>query len=170
MTEGRVRRGGLAVLKRYVVGEKGKSWGVEFSRINAFGEKYLDRYILYVHGWTLRFHKFWQGDDPRAPHDHPWVFWTFPLASYVEHVYWTPDPGWRRRPGYDLLSLFRINTVKAFRIHRRDPEYRHIVVGRADTGREAGKPFWTIVLSKPVVNKWGFWPEPDKFVSWMVWE
>lgn len=161
--QGRVRRGGLAVLKRYVIGEKGKSWGVEYSRILAFGKPYLDRYILYVNGWTLRLHKFWQGDDPRAPHDHPWTFWTFPLCSYMELQH---RDGWFDFEGNSGWSPYR-KLVHAFRIHRRDPTYKHIVLGRADGST---KPFWTIVLSRPIVRKWGFWPKPDQFVSWQVWE
>ena len=48
---------------------------------------YMRRRMLYLGGLSLpRIHTFFSGDDPAAPHDHPFWFWTFPLRSYTEEV------------------------------------------------------------------------------------
>lgn len=134
----------------------GVRWGFEYSRVGLGPTPYLDRYILYAFGGTLRLHKFWRGDDDRAPHDHPWTFWTFPFKTYLEDVELLTDKGhWVRR----------FNSVRAWRWHRRASGYRHIVVGSWDN-----KPFWTLVITKGVDRKWGFWPTPEHFVPWRDWE
>lgn len=130
--------------------------GVEYSRVHVEQEPYLDRYILYIGRLTLRLHKFYRGDDDRAPHDHPWTFWTFPLTSYWERV-WAPDNG-------RYLGRF---VVKAWRFHKRPSAYRHIVEGRAD---RSTKPFWTFVVTGGPNRRWGFWPEPNKHVYWREWD
>lgn len=118
------------------------------------GEPYLDRFILYLGGPCLRLHRFWRGDDDRAVHDHPWTFWTFPLTDYVE-VYWAPR-----------AQHMRKRIVMRWKWHKREAEFRHFVIGRAD-GKK--KPFWTIVIATEVKRDWGFWPEPRKFIYWKEW-
>lgn len=141
---------------------RGWRWGFEYSRVGLGDTPYLDRYIMYAFGCTLRLHKFWRGDDDRAPHDHPWTFWTFPFRSYVETVELLPDPTER---SHGIVARFT-NVVRAFRLHKRQATYRHIVKGRADG---SAKPFWTIVVTGPVVNRWGFWTTPYDFVPWREW-
>lgn len=139
-------------------------YGFEYSRVFIAGKPYLDRYIAYLGGPTLRLHKFSRGDDARAPHDHPWWFITLPLKSYWEKVY---------RPYQKDIVTWR--RVQAFRFHFRPAKYRHIVIGAAKrwppNGRYGitGKPFWTFVITGSPTNKWGFWPEPGRFVSWREW-
>lgn len=166
------RRGpGFACYKPFFVTVRGRRFGFEYSRVGIAPPgleevPYLDRYILYLGGLCVRLHKFWRGDDDRAPHDHPWNFWTFPLTSYVETV---EEPGWdgTLRPGQLCRHAWRHrNVVKAFRLHYRRAKYRHIVLGRADGSK---KPFWTFVITGKVVNKWGFWPQPNRFVPWREW-
>lgn len=138
--------------------------GFEFSRVFIAGREYLDRYIGYLGGCSVRLHRFWRGDDDRAPHDHPWWFITFPLVSYEER-YWvrshndffSPDWYWRERQ----------RTVKAWRFHFRPAKFQHIVIGRTD-GKN--KPFWTFVITGFANNKWGFWPTRDTFVPWREWK
>ncbi len=136
-----------------------RRFGFEYSRVGLGETPYLDRYIAYIGGPTLRLHKFWRGDDDRAPHDHPWRFWTFPLASYRERAY-RPDPS----GGNWWYS--ELKQVQAFRLHYRPAKYRHVVIGRC-----AGysKPFWTFVVTGSVENGWGFWPTPTTFVPWREW-
>jgi hypothetical protein len=161
------RRGpGFAAYKPFFVTVRGRRFGFEYSRVGLSerGKRevpYLDRYIMYLGGLCVRLHKFWRGDDDRAPHDHPWNFWTFPLASYKEIT--ERDIWWG---GHDLEWRREVNVVKAFRLHKRPAKYRHIVIGRAD---DSTKPFWTFVITGKVVNKWGFWPEPWRFVPWRDW-
>ena len=84
----------------------GHNLGLERTVVQVGGEPYLGRWILYVGGFSFRLHKFYRGDDMRAPHDHPWWFVTFPLCrGYLELVpygaagarRYNKVPGWRPR-------------------------------------------------------------------------
>jgi len=136
--------------------------GVEQSTIVHHGRPYLARWIAYLAG-TIRLHRFLRGDDDRAPHDHPWWFITFPFTSYVEK-YWARVE--EERGGVHWTTCTRI--VKAWRFHFRPAEFRHYVIGRAD-GKD--KPFWTLCITgySSSKRKWGFWPDPTKFVYWRDW-
>lgn len=128
--------------------------------------RYLGRWFAYLGIGTVRLHKFYRGDHDRAPHTHPWSFWTFPLSTYVEH---------RFNKGESL----GYHEVKAFRWHYRSALHEHIVLGRgflvpnplmegkADRYQHAmidPKPFYTIVIGANKTNEWGFYPEPGVFV------
>lgn len=132
----------------------GKRFGPEFSRVHINEQEYLDRFILYVGGGTLRLHRFFRGDDARASHTHPWWFVTFPFASYHEAVY---EKG---------VCVDPKHFVRAWRFHFRPANYEHIVLGRADG---LAKPFWTFVMTGGVSNLWGFYPRPRHFVSYKEW-
>jgi hypothetical protein len=173
------RRGpGFACYKPFFVTVRGRRFGFEYSRVGMARPgmrevPYLDRYIVYLGGLCVRLHKFWRGDDDRAPHDHPWNFWTFPLTSYKETVeeclFGSAGAHAPQNACVDYFkpSIYRReNFVKAWRLHKRPAKYRHIVLGRADGST---RPFWTFVITGKVVNKWGFWPEPDRFVPWRDW-
>lgn len=146
--------------------------GGEFSRVFFYtGQRYLDRFIAYCAGGTVRLHRFWRGDDDRAPHDHPWWFVTFPFASYIERY-------WERVEfvSYDIFAdceytqvawTERTRVVKAWRFHFRPARFRHIVVRRED-GKD--KPFWTLVITGMSKNKWGFYPDPETYVYWRDWK
>lgn len=127
----------------------GYTLGLERTVIRIGGEPYLGRWILYIGGRTLRLHKFYKGDDDRAPHDHPWPFWTFPLCS-----------------GYDEVvargSVLMHERVKGWRWNFRPSNYRHIVL-------DPDAPFYTIVVTGKKNHSWGFWPGSETFVPWRDW-
>jgi hypothetical protein len=129
--------------------------------VSVRGDKYLGRWILYVGGYTLRLHKFYRGDDARAPHDHPWPFWTFPLCEggYFEQ---TVGEG----------GQLKADHVTGWRWHYRPSSYQHIVLNPP-------KPFYTLVVTGRKERHWGFWPQIDvctlgtirrMFVSWRDWK
>ncbi len=120
--------------------------GLERSVVRFNGDPYLGRWIIYFFGRTLRLHKFYRGDDQRAPHDHPWPFWTFPLCRGYEEI--VPRGG-----------VLMHEWVKGFRVHFRPSSYQHIVVDPA-------KPFYTIVVTGKKERAWGFWPSPTDYVYW----
>jgi hypothetical protein len=142
----------------------GRRFGVEFSRVLVGELPYLERWILYVGGLNFRLHKFYRGDDERAPHDHPWWFVTFPLSSYTEMV-----PRAVYHEGYGGFWMWEMdqNVVRRFRFHYRPGEYKHYVVGRLD-GKQ--KPFWTFVIAGDRSRKWGFWTSPTMFIYWRDWK
>lgn len=148
----------------------GTRWGFEYSRVGRHEQPYLDRYILYAFGGTLRLHKFWRGDDDTAPHDHPWWFITFPFTSYYEKI---------EAECEDLIpGALTFRLVKRFRFHYRPAYFQHIVYGREPFNdpriggiyRKDSQPFWTLVITGGVSNTWGFWPTPDKFVPYREWD
>jgi len=153
-------------------------FGVERSRIMLEGGPYMDRYIAYIGGLTLRLHKFFRGDDNRAPHDHPWWFITFPFKSYTEK-YWE-HYRMKRYRGHSVEDLHddpygpwedvwtaHTREVKSWRFHFRPANFRHIVIGRAD-GKTT--PFWTFVISGKLRKRWGFYPTPTTFIHWKEWK
>lgn len=129
--------------------QHGFKLGFEHSLIAHNGTPYLGRWIIHC-GGTLRLHKFYQGDDDRALHDHPWWFVTFPFASYRELV-------------EDVDSLC-VNVVRRFRFHYRPAEYRHRVLPFPER-----RHVWTIVVTGPLSRMWGFWPDADTFVPFCEW-
>ena len=125
------------------------------------GARYMSRWLAYFspqRDWTIRLHKFWRGDDLRAPHDHPFDFWTFPLTSYVEDVYELAC-GPQGSGQWEWAITRRV--VKAFRWHCRPAEFRHIVIGRADGST---KPFYTLCIARFRHRRWGFWTTPTNFI------
>jgi hypothetical protein len=122
-------------------------------------EKYLERWFMYFLGFTIRLHKFYRGDDDRAPHDHPWAFVTFPLGlGYWEQVFSSDG---------SVMTRY----VAPWRWHWRPAKYQHIVLGTHAKADKRGvknwtpKPFYTIVLTSRKKQTWGFYPE-GKFVYW----
>ena len=141
--------------RNFFIAVFGRRFGFQYSPLIVEGERYMDRFILYCGVGTLRLHRFFRGDDARAPHTHPWkTWWTFPFCSYFEVV---------ENPYYPIRGVY---LVDRFKWHKRKASYRHIVIGRADGLK---KPFWTFVVTGPATNKWGFYPEHDIFVPWREW-
>ena len=110
-------------------------------------QPYLERWIVWC-GVTLRLHRFLASDEDRAVHDHPWWFITIPFASYGEFV------------EVDGEEIYR--TVTPFRPHFRASHFRHRVeINKA--------PSWTLVVTGPKSNEWGFWQE-DRFIHNRDWQ
>lgn len=131
--------------------------GFQSSRVCIDGAPYLDRYIVYLFGATLRLHRFWRGDDHRASHTHPWWFVTIPFTTYYEAV-------------YDQGTLETVRCVRAWIPHFRGERFEHIVLGRPLIADEPDlRPFWTFVVTGFRTQDWGFYPSPGKFVPWRDW-
>jgi hypothetical protein len=137
--------------------------GYQHDTVNLQGSPYLERWFVYIFGCTVRLHKFLRGDDDRAPHDHPWPFWTFPLTGYWEST-------WDEHGG--KVTHF----VKPRRLHYRPSRYRHMVLGSSRfrwldfitghpvddwTEYRTPKPFWTIVVTGRKDRSWGFYPNGE---------
>jgi hypothetical protein len=110
-------------------------------------DPYLKRWFLLPHtrwcwGGNVYLHEFIRSDDPDALHNHPWAFVSLCLRSaYVE----VSESGRRTRRAGGL----------AFR----RPGFRHrIEVSAAD------RPCWTLVVTGPKVQEWGFFCGGGRFV------
>jgi hypothetical protein len=142
----------------------GRRWGIDCSTVYVEEERYLDRWIVYLNGYTLRLHRFWRGDDDRASHTHPWWFITFPMASYLENT-------------YSHGRLLDTRVVRRWRFHYRPADFEHYVLGRMYWFHSRshafsvwnGKPWYTIVIAGPKRDTWGFYPEPGKFIRHDKW-
>lgn len=148
--------------RNYYVTIFGRRWGFQYAPLFINDRPYMTRYIAYLGPINLRLHKFFRGDDDRAPHNHPWWFVTFPFADYVEEV-------------YDRGQFCGARVVRARRFHYRKASHEHIVKGPValwfqgcpvvwDNGCQS--PFWTFVIAGSKAGDWGFYPEPGKFVEW----
>ena len=114
---------------------------------------YLERWILWC-GLTLRVHRFLASDEDRAVHDHPWWFITLPFASYGEYI----EAGGGQSD--EAKEVYR--RVTAWRPHFRAANFKHRVeITRA--------PSWTLVLTGPKSNEWGFW-RGQEFVHNSDWQ
>lgn len=143
----------------------GLRWGVESNRVHVGGEPYVDRWICYL-GWVnLRLHRFWRGDDLRAPHDHPWGWWvTFPFTGYWESINFMKVEAPAGMKG--MVFYRNVNYVKPWRFHSRPGTYRHIVLA---SDKVVGKPWWTFVIAGRRTRLWGFYPREGGFVPWDQW-
>jgi len=110
-------------------------------------QPYLERWIIWC-GITLRLHRFLASDEDRAVHDHPWWFVTVPFASYGEFVEVNGEEVYR--------------TVAPFRPHFRAANFRHRV-------EISSAPAWTLVMTGPKSNEWGFWLN-DQFIHNSDWQ
>ena len=143
---------------RYAIRIGHQYFGVERSTIKINGLPYMTRWIMYCGPIGFRLHKFYRGDDDRAPHDHPFWFVTIPLGTgYWEWVHYVVNNEWAPRLEY----------VAPWRPHFRPASHKHIVAGPL-TG--SGRPFWTFCIFGFTQPHWGFWPTPDTFVHFMDWE
>jgi hypothetical protein len=87
-------------------------------------------------------HRIHRADGERAVHDHPWWFWSMPLAgSYTELV--LPD---KRNSSLSYYRVLRRGMGRAFPRHS-----AHRI-----TSIEG--PLWTLVIAGPNSRQgWGFW-------------
>lgn len=106
----------------------------------------------------LYLHIFHRGDLDRAPHDHPWSFWTFPFIGYTEEI-------WKVVCTLDMVEpvpvrRYKAKPVKPFRFHFRPAEYIHRV-----NDPEPGKKIVTLVWHCRKRREWGFWVDG----AWVHW-
>lgn len=104
---------------------------------------YLRRYFILKTRWgSLFLHKIVRSDDDPDPHDHPWDFTSFILASGYGDQQWFWDGSTR--------YFHRLERVKPRTVVRRRAEHTHRVI------IEPGKPAWTLVFTKNKRRPWYF--------------
>lgn len=94
---------------------------------------YLRRWYVETPWGSVRLHHWLHGDDHRAWHSHPWPFWTLIL-----------------RGQYTDLSPAGEVVLRTGQGAARPAAYTHTV--RLDAG-----PCWSLVVTGPIVRRWGFW-------------
>lgn len=95
--------------------------------------------------WSLKLHKILRPDADRCAHDHPWWFWRLILHG-----------GYREICGHDN----RTQDILPYSFHYCPPGFRHRI-----TELFNGGPSWSLVLTGPKINDWGFYTQR----GWMIW-
>jgi hypothetical protein len=114
------------------------------------GKIYLRRWWLIPRnkfGFNIYLHHFLSSDEDRALHDHPW--WNISIllwGSYLEHM---PKDYNKWINDNDRTEII----VKRYPLV---PVYRGAnAIHRIELINE--KPVWTLFITGPVVQQWGFW-------------
>lgn len=136
------------------------------------GQPYMTRYYLLggprdgekPRRWNLYLHCF-HTDDHRTPHNHPWA-WAYSLILWGSYVEWRLSsdctaadrlgPG-RLCPGGGHHIVDRCRVFRALDVNRLDDKTFH----RVDL---LTKQVWTLFLSGPRVQEWGFTEDGGKTV------
>lgn len=116
------------------------------------GEVYLRRWFIYPRRpennkniGRLYLHKFYNGDNSRDPHDHPWPFRSLILkGGYYEH---------RLNPRYRPDGYYSKTTRKWYgpwSVLKRGARWVHAVE------IIPGQPAWTLFHTGPKERHWGF--------------
>lgn len=122
--------------------------------IGSRNDPYLDRLrLLRTPLFSVYLHHIHRGETSRAGHDHPWAFWSLVLSGAYEEVVY-PD---KHDP--DACVLRRHNQ---WSVHR-------MPLGSAHCVRIVHGLLWTLVVTGPEVNAWGFYPG-GRFVPWKEYE
>jgi hypothetical protein len=119
------------------------------------GTDYLVRLRVLQTPWGGCYvHDIHEDDGDRAPHNHPWSFFSFVARGhYVERYY--PKP--IEQPDYYVLKCHR-----RFSVHRMGRTAAHRIV-------EAGPGLKTVILVGPRKASWGFF-EDGCYSDWRDYE
>lgn len=122
------------------------------------GSLYMARYGLFETRWlSARVHHIVRPDMDRHMHDHPWAFVSIVLkGSYVECMPMTMDPCFAAEIDREYM---RTKTRRAWSIAWRPATARHCI------GRVSEGGVWTLFITGPLRQWWGFFTPADK-VHW----
>lgn len=149
------------------------------------GSRYMTRTWI----GRLRLHVFHRGDLDPDCHDHPWNFWTFPFAAYVEevdtslvdakglpqrHRQIVPAWRWTSRPAthcYRVLGRYNGRVKDDFGFDHQ------VSVKRANElpfdrfePQFNGRKIVTLVWRSKEYRKWGFLKHRDGRWCWVHWK
>jgi hypothetical protein len=127
--------------------EKILCWLLKYREISQRGVVYMRRFYLspVIRGWQLRLHHIMRSDWDRAPHDHPYDFWSFMLwGKYTEEHFYRS-----KSYGKSVAHMFGLRFRRA--------SDTHILTLK--------KPCWTLVLVGPTIRIWGF----HTYMGWVPW-
>jgi len=112
---------------------------------------YLNRWFLIPRNrWcNLYLHEFLRSDEPDALHNHPWGF----ASAVLRHAYFEVTADGRRKRRAGTIAL-------------RGAGFRHRIELIAPSPGQQPRSCWTVVLTGPKVQEWGFWCSPDVFIPW----
>jgi len=93
---------------------------------------YLRRWVLDFGWFAIRLHHWISSDDQRAPHDHPW--WYFSICLWGSYV----DRSIKDVLMFPLRMIFRRS------------DHQHTV-------KVHPRGCWTLLITGPEKRVWGFW-------------
>ena len=117
-----------------------------------FPEKpYLVRWVVDLHGFSIRLHHWFSSDDTRHPHDHTWWF----VVLVLKGGYTDATPIWKD----GILAGWNLDRLRAGSIRFRRPEHQHCVV------IPQGQTNWSLLITGPNIRRFGFWLKETKWVK-----
>lgn len=124
-----------------------RTWKVKWAETLGKEEcPYLKRWRFQTPWFSVRLHHFYRSDDKRAPHDHPFSFITLVLKG-----------------AYFDLGEQMVDHLRPGSLRYRPATHRHSVVVDYNDGTKFSSRYgrtngvWTIILTGPMVRRWGFW-------------
>lgn len=128
-------------------------------------EPYMNRWwVIPRNKWfNVYLHQFLRSDDDRALHNHPWIFnASFLIAGqYREHTI--------AYGGINHRKLYETGELK-FRgwnaAHRVELVNTYKTVKDLLENNPVPAPCWTLFITGPVIQEWGFFCEKAGFVHW----
>lgn len=117
---------------------------------------YMERFWLMRYGWqqiAIRLHHILCSDEDRAFHDHPWWYLTVILRGEYTEV----KPQWDRSGLYlgESRQRYTAGTV----LFRPAKSWHRLEVPEGETT-------WTLFITGPWSQKWGFMINPANKVRW----
>ena len=108
---------------------------------------YVHRWYVQTPWFSIRLHHWTGSDDVRALHDHPWPFVTFVLSGHYLDV-------------TEVDGQWFTSECRQWHLYYRPALHTHAVVPN-------GSQPWTLLLTGPVVRRWGFWVNYRGRFRWM---
>lgn len=136
----------------YHAGKPGARWAFMQKLVISSipGDPYLTRWrIVHTPYFGILLHKIDRPDADDSPHDHPWKFVSIILkGGYTELV------------TYNESNSLIVKKREQFSVHTMPLGVYHMIA------KLHRKPTWTLVLSGPRNQEWGFLDRNGRHVPW----
>lgn len=118
---------------------------------------YFRKWVIDFGPFAIRLHRWYADDDHRAPHDHPYWFWTFVLrGGYVDIAYDVDENGGCTVSDAQIMGRSRRERIapglglgRGRRWAYRPAEHLHSV-------QRVLPNTWTLLISGRPFRRWGF--------------
>jgi len=127
--------------------------------------RFVDRpfgWLLQKLGIAVRIHHILRSDDDRALHDHPWWYVSLILRGWYMEV----------TPVYDESGLYSHRDLKAYHpgalLFRRATAKHRLIIPTLDAtdGTRRDQSCWTLFITGPYKQRWGFYPYLRTKIYW----
>lgn len=111
--------------------------------------------------FNIYLHHVLRDDDDRALHDHPWINLSIVLRGGYREITFVRPPV----PGSALPATIELDRKPGSVVLRRARKAHRLTLYRdPETGRSL--PSWSLFLTGPNLQSWGFWCPLGRWVHW----